>query len=107
MSNTQKVNCFIPVSYLEDCKGDVSLLPNEYYSLVIDYPFDKPMKILISSGENGMGLAPLLREIGKAYKMAYAFQDQYGIWGHGMGDLMLESINVDHVKKLITLGVGS
>ena len=104
---TQKVNCYIAVSNLKDCKGDVHLPPNETYELLINYPLTTSLKYPIETGKEGMGLAPLFREIGKAYQKAYDDSDEYGIWGHDMGDLILASISVDHNKKIITLGVDS
>jgi hypothetical protein len=106
-ANSETVNCSIPISYLPYYNGDVSLLPNKIYTLTIDYPLNTPLKVLIASGKQGMGLAPLLVQIGKAYHKAYSNDNKYGIWGHDMGDLTLESIKVNHLTKSITLSVGS
>ena len=104
---TQKVQCNIPIVYLENNKGHIHLHPNKTYSLTIDYPLDVPLVVSIETGPEGMGFSQLLNKIGKSYKKAYENDDVHGIWGHDIGDLVLESVSVNHENKKITLFVGS
>lgn len=115
----QSVDIFIPVTNLAAYwKGNFEKLPaNKTYELVIDYPLTKPARFKINTGKKGMGLIALLGRIGKLYQRVYDKEDAtltseseggcYGIWGHDIGDLSIEGINIDHKKKLITLDVGS
>jgi hypothetical protein len=120
----QTVKTFVPITYLEDSgwKGDLYLPPNEIYELHIDYPLMHPTYIKIATGKLGMGLAAVLNKIGKAYQKIYDTDDEeikassrwsgnekprYGIYGHGIEDLNLCEIAVNHTSKTIKLGIGS
>jgi len=105
--NKEKCRLGISVIYLSDMSGNIELQPNTLYTLLITYPLNSGVEFLIHSGDNGCGLISLLSDIGKAYEKVYASPEQFGIWGHDIGDLVLESISVDHDKRLITLSVGS
>lgn len=104
----QKIKCDARISGLGDYwKGDIFLPANQTYTLVIDYPFDKEGRFKLET-KNGMGLAGILNQIGKCYKKQYANveKDGNGYW-HAIDDLILEGLAVDHIKKIITLSVGS
>lgn len=106
--NTQTVKVDIKVENIQHWDGNEFYLPpNEIYSLVIDYPFDRERIYQIKTGK-GMGLVRLFKHIGKAYDKAYADADKgnNGYW-HGIEDLIIEGISVNHTKKKITLSVGS
>lgn len=112
----QSVTCNYHVETITDStiRGDVFLRPNTTYMLTIDYPLSNPAVIAIRSGKNGMGTNVLLGKICKAYAKVYAREDNflgddppYGIWGHALGDLVIEGIYVNHEKKIIRIDVGS
>lgn len=114
----ESIDVFVPVTSLIYSKGNFDKLPaKKVYELVIDYPLTKPARYKINTGKNGMGLVALLNRIGKLYQKVYDREDAtmkseseggcYGIWGHDIGDLSIEGINIDHKKKVITLDVGS
>lgn len=106
----QSINCNVNIWSLEYWKGeDLSLLPNTTYSLLINYPFNKPANYPIKTGKNGLGLFGLLVKIGKAYDKKYASAKKDagdGYW-HAIEDLVIEGITVDHDQKTIQLNVGS
>lgn len=99
----------IRIQGLDEAPGvDFDKLPaNETFTLAIDYPLSVKAAFPLKTGKNGMGLPRLLQEIGKAYREVYENDEKYGIWGHGIGDLWLEGINIDLEKKTVRLSVGS
>lgn len=109
MNKTQKITLFIPVENLTaKWNGQFEKLPpNKIYEIVIDYPIDKPFVRKINTGKFGMSLFSLLRRIGKYYQSIYNCEEKYGVWGHEITDLIIEGININHKKKLITLDIGS
>jgi hypothetical protein len=57
-----------------------------------------------------MGTMRLVKEIGKSYQKIYKdanTTNPYNVWGHDVGDLVIERINVDFLTKKIKLAVGS
>lgn len=108
----QSIDCDIQVASIEYWKGkDLWLEANETYMLTIDYPFNISTDFPVKTGKNGLGLFGLLPHISKAYDKKYAAIDsgknkEDGYW-HGIGDLKIEGIDVDHSKKTIKLHVGS
>jgi hypothetical protein len=85
-----------------------NLPPNQIFNLEVDYPLSKPYPTFaIRTGKKGMTLDGILREVGKAYKKVYANTDKYGIWGHDIGDLHVEGIQVNFKTKHIYLSMGS
>jgi hypothetical protein len=106
---TQSIRCDIPVDYGQYWGGDDFWLPeNEIYTLVIDYPFHKEARYDIKT-KKGMGLAGLIKQIYKCYIKKYKSaekDDNDGYW-HGIGDLVIEGIQVNHKSKIIRLSVGS
>lgn len=109
MKKTERINCNVRVEELEYWgSGDLSLPANQTYTLVVDYPFSIPGHFPIKTGK-GMGLSGLFKEIYKAYIKQYVNaekQDDNGYW-HGIEDLAIQGIRVNHKKKEITLDVGS
>lgn len=111
MKNKQKLLCNVRVEDIEYWgKGDIYLLPNKEYTLTIDYPFSKPgyFKIRTKSGER-TGFGEIIKFIYKSYLKQYDSVDEDGDNGywHGIEDLTIEQISVDHKKKKITIDVGS
>ncbi len=87
-------------------KEDIYLPPNKSFQLLINYPC-KGKFFTIKVGKNGMGSLALIRKIGKAYREIYKDPGKNGVWGHEIGDLYLEGIEIDFEKRLISLHVGS
>lgn len=117
-ANKQSADVHVPVTMISySWKGNISLPRNKIYTLFIKYPLSNPAKFDIKTGKNGMGIIELIGAIGKVYKKIYEIDDleeksnndnfTYGVWGHDIGDLNLSGINVDHVKKQITIDVDS
>ena len=102
----EKISCNY---HLWDCnvKGDCFLPPETTYTLCIDYPLGIPATFQIKSGEKGMGTNSLIGKIAKCYKDVYKTPEKYQIWGHDIGDLYLEGLEVDHKTKEIWLYIGS
>jgi hypothetical protein len=104
----KSISCDIRIEGSDCFKGnDFVLLPDQVYSVVIDYPLSTPYIRKFNTGKNGAGFLRVVREVSKAYQHAYKNDDKYGIWGHDIGDLVLEGIKVNENTKTITLAVGS
>src|SRR5208283_3116226 len=112
--NKQNADLNIPITMCNSTwKGDFEKLPsNETYELKIDYPLTHPARFNIKTGAKGMNLLQLIKIIGELYEKIYEaepdddFCDEdgiYGIYGHGIDDLNLSGINVNHTTKKITL----
>jgi hypothetical protein len=108
-SNTQSIKCDIPVDQGQYWDGKDFWLPgNRTYTLVIDYPFNKEARYDIKT-KKGMGLAGLVKQIYRCYIRKYSAverDDNDGYW-HGIEDLVIEGIRVDHKSKIIRLSIGS
>lgn len=86
---------------------DLSLPKNKTYTLAIDYPTNKEYIFQIKTGVKGLTEKALIDKIRKTYEKVYNAPQTYGVWGHDISDLWIESIAVDHKKKTIDLGMGS
>jgi hypothetical protein len=98
----------IHISDIEDSfpKNDIFLPPNQKFKLLIKYPC-KGRFFEFTTGKKGMNSFKLIQKIGKAYRTIYEDPGANGVWGHGIGDLYIEGIEIDFEKKLIELHVGS
>jgi hypothetical protein len=107
--NTQSLTLFIPVTNLTGIwKGDFEKLPaNKTYQLIIDYPISRRATFPLKTGKKGMSLFQLLIQIGRAYEKVYEIEEKYQVWGHDIYDLQLEGLTINHLKKTITLDIGS
>jgi hypothetical protein len=106
---------------------EVVLPRNETYKLVISYPLSTPAQFSIKTGKSGMTRGELAKKVCDLYGKVYELEDastttkadlipgmlnrnvtngMFGIWGHGIGDLMLVDAEVSE-EKVITLGVDS
>lgn len=103
----ETVSLELSISSLEYVKGSVTLPPNTEYTLRITYPIEEIVSTKIKVGEKEMSELQLCREIFLVYYQIYQDPEKYGVWGHGLGDLVLESIEVDHDQKSIKIFVGS
>ncbi len=104
----QKISLSEHISDIENSipKEDIFLPPNKTFKLLINYPC-KGTFFPIQVRGKGMGTLQLINKIGECYRKIYAEPKKYGVYGHDIGDLYLEGIEVDFEKKLITLEVGS
>lgn len=88
-------------------KNEINLPPNSTYKLIVDYPVMDPVEFKFST-KNGMGIQGLLIQIGKAYRKIYDDRNnKYGAYGHGIEDLTLSGIEINHNLKTIKLCVDS
>lgn len=101
------IKCFIPMCNLPGFTSGVSLPPNEKFTIIVDYPLEKDFKFEINTSSKGMDSVGLYNCIGRIYKKIYKNPDKYGVFGHDIEDLSLESITINFNKRTITLGVGS
>jgi len=105
----QKMNCDIRLTSIEYWKGKNILIPkNSTYSLTIDYPFSIPGIFKLQT-KKSVGLIELLKFIHKCYEKQYkiADKDEDNSYWHGIEDLVIEGININHKTKKITLYIGS
>lgn len=118
IKNKQIMNLDVPIRSSENSwSGDVSLRPNETYKLHIDYPLSNPAVFKIKVGKTGLTATKLVKKICEAYEKIYEVDDAeqdldtdeltYGVWGHSIEDLYLNSIMVDHTKKEIYIELSS
>ena len=105
---TQSINLSEHISDIESSipNEDIFLPPEKQFKLLINYPC-KGKLFTFNTGKKGMGSLKLIRKIGECYKEIYADPKGNGVYGHGIGDLYLEGIEVNFESKLITLHVGS
>jgi hypothetical protein len=87
-------------------------------SVTLNYPLSKdavicirPFKRIIHCKDKAMEhvrISPgyVLWMLAKAYKEIYERHEEFGIWGHGIGDLVFESLSVDKHGNL-SVGIGS
>lgn len=117
----------IPVSdeyVITMTKGIV--IEDEKIDIVFDYPLSTPATLSFKK-KGGFTLAKLIECVRKGYEKIYAEEDEdvgptgnltgmmnrarsegrYGIWGHSIEDLAIETIYYNKDKKLITLSIGS
>lgn len=105
---------------------------NQSYRLIIDYPLRTEHIQKFKTGPGGMTKRELVNLIVKAYKYVYYMENRtskvkedkivahgnmgmysrtstegkFGIWGHGINDLMLSCAHIDENND-ITLGIDS
>ena len=119
----QSIRCNVVVDTWDFSGRDVWLPPNRVYELTIDYPLSNPAVIKVRTGERGLGFAGLMTKIVKGYRRVYKQEDtsierakakgdfdgesRWGIWGHNIGDLAIEGMDINHEKRKIRLRVGS
>lgn len=103
------------------------LLPKQEYKMTILYPLTHPHTVRIITGSNGMTRSELGKIILYEYKKIYSDDEAvsgrptyhhteprrimslgpYGIWGHDLEELWLQSLEVDPDKKEIHLKITS
>lgn len=105
-----KISCDYQVTEipnLRKVKEILNLMPDETYTLKIDYPLEKPTYRFIKTGKVMMELWAILNKIEKFYREIYEDPEKYHVYGHDITDLVVESVTVNHVKRTISIGVGS
>jgi hypothetical protein len=72
---------------------------------VIDYPVDGEWEFKATSS-TGWTVAKVVRKIQALYqKRIYRNTDKYGVWGHGIGDLVIERVYYNN--GVFTFSIGS
>jgi hypothetical protein len=109
-------------------RNEIVLEGSKDYTLTIDYPLSTPALFPLRTPSTGVSRIDLVEIIVKAYREVYKEEEEstkvksglipgmynrnttdgkYGIWGHGLGDLMLHAAYVDEETGVIELGVDS
>lgn len=83
------------------------LAANKDFELMLNYPLSKEFSFTIKTGKKGLDFQGLLKKIGQTYVKVYSNTKKYGVWGHGIEDLFIEAIHVDHEKNKIKVSMGS
>lgn len=91
----------------------LAFLPTRTYRAIIDYPIKKRVAIGIAplahadpeSDYRWVSIGYLLWAIARVYRdEIYANWEKYGVWGHGIGDLWFEGIEIDGEQVSLTIG---
>jgi hypothetical protein len=98
---------------IEHSKPNEVIIPEGIYSLVIDYPLNKPFQRTIKVKRGGMTRRKFVNLVARLYKLIYRQEDRdtkvptgnipglwnrstsngrYGIWGHHIDDLILHTL---------------
>lgn len=89
------------------------IVRNTHPELHIDYPLSKDFTFHYDTSDEvidqeGFTLSDIMCFINDVYESIYDNpDDDYGIWGHEIGDLVLENVYYDKKTGKITLSVGS
>jgi hypothetical protein len=87
-------------------------------TIVYDYPLSREVKIAHKQ-KGGWTRADIARVIREDYERIYRDEDSavepaqhesagpYGIWGHEIGDLVIEAVKYDRESRTVRLGIGS
>ena len=85
-------------------EADQEFLPKGKFPVVLDYPLDKVYKFEV---QGPMTVVQLCCRIAKEYKeVIYADCEKYGVWGHVIDDLFIESLKLDDDDN-VHVGMGS
>jgi len=83
---------------------NTNFLPEGKFTVRLDYPFTKECAFTISGPKTSKQLASA---IARKYSEIYKNPGKWGIWGHGIDDLWIESLYVDLKELFITVEMGS
>lgn len=75
-------------------------------TIVYEYPLHGTHEI-IHNRKTGWTLQQICAAVQNDYKKIYDRPNRYGIWGHGIGDLVIESIQYNPRNRKVILGIGS
>lgn len=90
-------------------RPDELLTSQESFTLHITYPFKNPPAPLSVHAPGGLTRAQFVSLVCSTYAKVFEqneTSDQYGNWGHGLGDLFLESADIEP-DGAIKLHIGS
>lgn len=100
-----------PVPIIHRGERKVSRLRN--LEIIIDYPVHDEV-IFMYRRQKGWTWQQIMNAIWRAYRRVYRNQKRYGVWGHGLRDLVLERVNARQVGNgslkthvRVTMFVGS
>lgn len=105
---------------------DEVVINDEKITMVITYPLSVDVSITLEK-RGGFTRLDVFKNIYKAYKLIYEEEEKvvgdpgsydnlynrkksegkYGIWGHYLGDLVIESVSYDSKKKELFMFIGS
>lgn len=105
---------------------EVILGGGQIFTLIIDYPLTNPFEEKFMTPPEGLTRIGLFTHIASSYKKIYKEEDEevgdpgmipgmmnrqtsdgkYGIWGHGLGDLVLHTAYLED-GNIISVGVDS
>ena len=86
---------------------EVTMISGKTYQVVIDYPLDAPVSFPVEVPGTGMTTMQLIDQIREIYRKIYKTPAKFRVWGHGIDDLWVEEIHINHEKGLINLRMGS
>lgn len=122
-------NMAVPVTQLSSAKiikGDEKVILA--HSITIEYDYPLSVKVQFThKRKGGWTRTALARQIQKDYERIYLEEDvdvgptahipgmlnrdrshgPYGIWGHDIGDLVIERVSYSRRKRLVRLSIGS
>ena len=105
---------------------DTVVITDEKITMNITYPLSVEVNVPLEK-KGGFTRMDVFKHIYKAYKQIYDEEEKsegdpgtyanmynrkesegkYGIWGHYLGDLLIESVSYDSKKKILFMFVGS
>jgi hypothetical protein len=74
-----------------DIPLDTKLTANETITIGFEYPLSTPVQRQFHHA-GGFTVADFAAAVAEGYEQIYAQEEVHGIWGHGIGDLVLECI---------------
>jgi hypothetical protein len=74
---------------------------------LIDYPLERPCLFTIEAGEEPWSVWDVCCAFADQYARIYEQPERYGVWGHDLTDLWIESLLYFPEKRLIYSHVGS
>lgn len=84
-------------TYLHTCKGLVwdRWIPSKELKVIVSYPLNSHyMFTIIKPKSKQMTIAGIAWKIAQIYKSIYENPNKYGVWGHDIQDLTIESITI-------------
>lgn len=104
--NTKKITfpCLSVESLADDKPIGSIFLPAGTWTVTIDYPLSVEYTFKVKGPISGYDLAI---KVAKEYVKIYNAPKVWGIWGHGIGDLVVEGFVVNFDKKTVEVLIGS
>ena len=79
----------------------------ESAAVLLEYPLSRPVVFRWEGGNEAAPRFHLMQAISAQYHRIYEDADRYGVWGHDIGDLVLEHIDYSPSQNLIIPAIGS